>query len=321
MYGLAGERRLTELELDWLPGYENSRPVRIGNAAHQQFQLDVFGEVMDAFYLAAAPVWPPRTTPGTCSRPCSNIWSRSGASRMKASGKCAARGGTSPTPRSWPGSPWTGRSRPWNSSGCTGPSTAGGAPRGDPRQVCRRRIRSERRNTFVQYYGGRGSRRQPADDPPGRLSSAGRSPRARDDRGHPARVDARRLRDALSDPDPDVDGLPQAKGPSSPARSGWPTAWPCWADGTRRSGFSSVSWACGTMSACCPRNTTPRRAASRQFPPGVFPRRPDQYGVQSVSCLATGACAKRKRNGGRTLFELARSGEGCATGERLLSNC
>ena len=52
MYGLAGERRLTELELDWLPGYEGSAPVRIGNAAHRQFQLDVFGEVMDAMYLA-----------------------------------------------------------------------------------------------------------------------------------------------------------------------------------------------------------------------------------------------------------------------------
>ncbi|MGZ5118162.1 MAG: glycoside hydrolase family 15 protein, partial [Burkholderiales bacterium] len=52
MYGLAGERRLTELELDWLPGYENSRPVRIGNAAHSQFQLDVFGEVAGAMHVA-----------------------------------------------------------------------------------------------------------------------------------------------------------------------------------------------------------------------------------------------------------------------------
>ncbi len=48
MYGAAGERRLTELELDWLPGYESSAPVRIGNAASSQFQLDVYGEVMDA---------------------------------------------------------------------------------------------------------------------------------------------------------------------------------------------------------------------------------------------------------------------------------
>lgn len=52
MYGLAGERRLTELELDWLPGYEGASPVRIGNAAYKQYQLDVYGEIMDALYLA-----------------------------------------------------------------------------------------------------------------------------------------------------------------------------------------------------------------------------------------------------------------------------
>jgi len=52
MYGICGERRLTEVELGWLPGYEGSRPVRIGNAAHRQRQLDVFGEVMDTLHLA-----------------------------------------------------------------------------------------------------------------------------------------------------------------------------------------------------------------------------------------------------------------------------
>ncbi len=52
MYGLAGERRLTEMELPWLSGYEGSRPVRVGNAASQQFQLDVYGEVLDALYHA-----------------------------------------------------------------------------------------------------------------------------------------------------------------------------------------------------------------------------------------------------------------------------
>jgi len=52
MYGVAGERRLTEFELEWLPGYEGSAPVRVGNAASEQLQLDVFGEVMDALYQA-----------------------------------------------------------------------------------------------------------------------------------------------------------------------------------------------------------------------------------------------------------------------------
>ncbi len=50
MYGLAGERRLDERTLDWLPGYEHSTPVRIGNAASEQLQLDVYGEVLDAAY-------------------------------------------------------------------------------------------------------------------------------------------------------------------------------------------------------------------------------------------------------------------------------
>jgi GH15 family glucan-1,4-alpha-glucosidase len=52
MYGIAGERRLTEWEVPWLAGYENSQPVRIGNAAHDQLQLDVYGEVMDALHQA-----------------------------------------------------------------------------------------------------------------------------------------------------------------------------------------------------------------------------------------------------------------------------
>ena len=49
MYGLLGERRLTEWEIPWLPGYEGAKPVRIGNAAAAQLQLDIFGEIMDAF--------------------------------------------------------------------------------------------------------------------------------------------------------------------------------------------------------------------------------------------------------------------------------
>ncbi len=52
MYGVGGERRLTELTLDWLPGHRGSAPVRIGNAAWRQHQLDVYGEVMDALYVA-----------------------------------------------------------------------------------------------------------------------------------------------------------------------------------------------------------------------------------------------------------------------------
>jgi GH15 family glucan-1,4-alpha-glucosidase len=52
MYGIAGERELGEAELDWLPGYENSGPVRVGNGAAHQLQLDVYGEVTEALHLA-----------------------------------------------------------------------------------------------------------------------------------------------------------------------------------------------------------------------------------------------------------------------------
>ena len=54
MYGVAGERRLTELELPWLSGYEGSQPVRIGNHASNQLQLDVYGEVVETLYRARA---------------------------------------------------------------------------------------------------------------------------------------------------------------------------------------------------------------------------------------------------------------------------
>src|SRR5258705_10194160 len=50
MYGIMGQRRLLEWEADWLSGYEGAQPVRVGNAAHAQLQLDVYGELIDAFY-------------------------------------------------------------------------------------------------------------------------------------------------------------------------------------------------------------------------------------------------------------------------------
>lgn len=59
MYGLAGERRLTEIELPWLSGYEGSRPVRIGNAACGQFQIDIYGELLDTLHVARKFQLPP----------------------------------------------------------------------------------------------------------------------------------------------------------------------------------------------------------------------------------------------------------------------
>lgn len=59
MYGIRGERHLTELEIDWLPGYEGSRPVRVGNAAFGQYQIDVYGELMDVLHLTRRLGLPP----------------------------------------------------------------------------------------------------------------------------------------------------------------------------------------------------------------------------------------------------------------------
>jgi GH15 family glucan-1,4-alpha-glucosidase len=59
MYGCGGERRVREYEVDWLPGYEGSTPVRVGNAAADQFQLDVYGEVMDSLHQARRNGIPP----------------------------------------------------------------------------------------------------------------------------------------------------------------------------------------------------------------------------------------------------------------------
>jgi GH15 family glucan-1,4-alpha-glucosidase len=59
MYGAAGERRLMEYEIDWLPGYEGSSPVRVGNASSGQFQLDVYGEVFDALHQTRRVGLPP----------------------------------------------------------------------------------------------------------------------------------------------------------------------------------------------------------------------------------------------------------------------
>ena len=99
MYGPAGERWLAEREVPWLSGYENSKPVRIGNAAADQLQLDVFGEVMDALHHARTggiQPWRPR---GSFSVRYSRTSKPCGVIRTKVSGRCAADASTSPIRR------------------------------------------------------------------------------------------------------------------------------------------------------------------------------------------------------------------------------
>ena len=110
MYGVAGERRLTELELPWLPGYEGSQPVRIGNGASNQLQLDVYGEVIDALYQSrqrGLEASDPRVGARAQDLRLARVGVAQGGRR--ASGRCAARAATSRTRRSWPGSRSIGR--------------------------------------------------------------------------------------------------------------------------------------------------------------------------------------------------------------------
>lgn len=153
MYGLAGERRLTELKLDWLPGYEGSRPVRIGNAAYQQFQLDVFGEVMDALHLARRAGLPPEENAwrvqqtmmehleSVWQQPDEGIWEVRGPKRHFTHSKVMA---------------WTAADRvvkTVENQGLQGPVDRWRTLRAEIHdEVCRRGY-DPKRNTFVQSYG------------------------------------------------------------------------------------------------------------------------------------------------------------------------
>ena len=100
MYDVFGRTRLAESELDASRGLCRSRPVRIGNAAYRQRQLDIYGEVVIG---GAVPLWPATAASTPNRRACSRAWATwcagSGASRIPASGKCAGRCATTPSPR------------------------------------------------------------------------------------------------------------------------------------------------------------------------------------------------------------------------------
>jgi GH15 family glucan-1,4-alpha-glucosidase len=154
MYGLAGERRLPEMELGWLPGYERSAPVRIGNAAWEQFQLDVYGELMDALHLARRGGLAPDENAwrveraltdhleSTWSEPDNGIWEVRGPKRHFTHSKVMA---------------WVAVDRMVKAVeryGLQGPVERWRALRAKIHdEVCLHGFDRER-NTFVQYYGG-----------------------------------------------------------------------------------------------------------------------------------------------------------------------
>jgi GH15 family glucan-1,4-alpha-glucosidase len=152
MYGLAGERRLPEMELDWLPGYEGSAPVRIGNAAYSQFQLDLYGELMDTMYQARRNGLHPDENAWRVERalmdylesawkePDNGIWEVRGPQRHFTHSKVMA---------------WVAVDRMIKSAerfGLEGPVERWRALRSEiHEQVCARAFNRER-NAFVQYY-------------------------------------------------------------------------------------------------------------------------------------------------------------------------
>ncbi len=120
MYGIDGRHELTEKTLDHLDGYAGSRPVRIGNGAHGQLQLDIYGALMDAVYLYNKYGLP---SPMICGVSCGAWWTgcaRTGNARTRASGRCAGGARRSSIRSSCAGSPWT--------VGCAWPTSAPSPP-------------------------------------------------------------------------------------------------------------------------------------------------------------------------------------------------
>jgi GH15 family glucan-1,4-alpha-glucosidase len=155
MYGPAGERRLPELELPWLPGYARSRPVRVGNAAVNQLQLDVYGEVMDVLHQARCAGVPAETASWTLEKaltefvadswtqPDEGIWEVRGPRRHFTHSKVMA---------------WVALDRAIRTIerfGLSGPLHRWREVRARiHRDVCERAF-DGRRNTFTQSYGSR----------------------------------------------------------------------------------------------------------------------------------------------------------------------
>ncbi len=286
MYGIDGRRRLTEELLDWLPGYEGSAPVRIGNAASRQFQFDVYGETLDilntlvcngrtisedswslARFLVdhVRKVW---------TEPDEGIWEVRGPRQHFVHSKVMA---------------WVAVDRWIGMVGATGRDvpldewrTLADEIRAD---VMAKGIDRER-GCFVQHYGS-----TEVDASLLMLALVGFVP---PDDAHIlatiAAVEAdllvRRVRPALPHRSPPTraptgrwrsTACPRARAPSCSRPSGWSTRWRSWGATRTPSPCSSDCSACATTSDCCPRNGIRWRAHGRELPAGVLPRRVGQH--------------------------------------------
>jgi len=152
LYGVAGERRISEHELDWLPGYEGARPVRVGNAAVDQFQLDVYGEVMDTLHLGRMAGIEHENAAWDFQRkliefveecwqhPDEGLWEMRGPRRHFTHSKVMA---------------WVALDRAVKAVGRPGPLQRWRALRHEIHEEVLARGFDADRNTFVQYYGAK----------------------------------------------------------------------------------------------------------------------------------------------------------------------
>ena len=275
MYSIDGARRLTEFELDWLPGYEGSKPVRVGNAASGQFQLDVYGEVMSAIY-AARRLGMPETEGGWIAakevlafledawqRPDDGIWEVRGGRRHFTHSKVMAWVAIDRLVRSiqelgMGGDEGQGHAaRTW--ARCASASTPRSASAASTRASARSRSRTAASSSTPACWSSRTSGSCPAVTraSPARWRRSRRSCCATDSCSATA-------------PSTAPTGCPAPRARSWRAASGWPTTTRSSAGFATPRRCSSGCSGCATTSACSPRSTSPRCAPDRQLPPGVL---------------------------------------------------
>ena len=280
MYGAGGERRLSEYEVDWLPGYEGSSPVRVGNAASEQFQLDVYGEVLTSLSIMREAVgesseggsWDFEVAlleylEGAWHHPDDGIWEVRGGRQHFTHSKMMA---------------WVGFDRAVRTAeklGLPGPIDRWRQARDDIHaQVCDEGYDADKR-TFTQAYGSKA-----LDASLLMMPMFGFLP-ATDERivGTVAAIERELLHDGFVlryRSDEVADGLPAARACSCRARSGSPTTTSCRAVTTRRACCSSASPGSPTTSGCSPRSTT--RSRDRQL--GNFPQAFTHMGFVQSAC-------------------------------------
>ena len=259
VYGVAGERRLTELELPWLSGYENSTPVRIGNQAAGQFQLDLYGEVVNTIHQARRAGLEDNGEAWSLTRalvdfveahwhlPDEGLWEVRGPRRHFVSSKVMA---------------WVAVDRALSDAeelGLPAPLARWRALREQIRRQVLARGYDAVQSTFTQSFGSK-----EIDASALLLPLVGFLP-ASDERmrGTVAAIERQLVNDGLvyryttSDKTNSVDGLPEGEAPSSPAASGSRRTTRSQDGWTRHARSSSACSRSKTTSVSSPRSTTP----------------------------------------------------------------